>query len=177
MQQPRPRSACRWSCGLGLPTRRQRREASACGHRWCIAPASSPMLPSQDCVTNSSCGRHTCPSRPFCDRGHPSAWPLGWPSQTGLAPRKICKHRATRIGPRAKPTPVTDHVRCASKADLALRAVEVGCCLSSGHDVATKLRCLGLCKVEMSLGGLAGSVSRRRGDQHIGAAPASRGSF
>jgi hypothetical protein len=39
--------------------------------------------------------------------------------------------------------------------------------------VATKLRCLGLCKVEMSLGGLVGSVSRRRGDHHIGAAPAS----
>ena len=44
-------------------------------------------------------------------------------------------------------------------------------------DVATKLRCLGLCKVEMSLGGLAGSVSRRRGDHHIGAAPAQRGDF
>jgi hypothetical protein len=43
--------------------------------------------------------------------------------------------------------------------------------------VATKLRCLGLCKVEMSLGSLAGSVSRRRGDHHIGAAPASAGSF
>jgi hypothetical protein len=53
----------------------------------------------------------------------------------------------------------------------------VGSCLISGHDVATKLRCLGLCKVEMSLGGLAGSVSRLRGDHHIGAAPASTGSF
>lgn len=47
----------------------------------------------------------------------------------------------------------------------------------NGHDVATKLRCLCLCKVEMSLGGIAGSVSRRRGDHHIGAAPASAGSF
>jgi hypothetical protein len=32
-------------------------------------------------------------------------------------------------------------------------------------------------KVEMSLGGIAGSVSRRRGEHHIGAAPASAGSF
>jgi hypothetical protein len=39
-------------------------------------------------------------------------------------------------------------------------------------NVATKLRCLDFCKVEMSLGSLAGSVSRRRGDHHIGAAPA-----
>jgi hypothetical protein len=43
--------------------------------------------------------------------------------------------------------------------------------------VATKLRYLCLCKVEMSLGGIAGSVSRRRGDDHIGAAPASAESF
>ena len=43
--------------------------------------------------------------------------------------------------------------------------------------VATKLRCLCLCKVEMSLGGIAGGVSRRRGDHHIGAAPASAESF
>ena len=56
-------------------------------------------------------------------------------------------------------------------------ACEVSSYLNNGHDVATKLRCLGLCKVEMSLGGLAGSVSRRRGDHPIGAAPASRGSF
>jgi hypothetical protein len=42
-------------------------------------------------------------------------------------------------------------------------------------DVATKLRGLCLCKVEMSLGGIAGSVSRRRGDHHIGAASASAG--
>jgi hypothetical protein len=41
--------------------------------------------------------------------------------------------------------------------------------------VATKLRSLCLCKVEMSLGGVAGSVSRRRGDHHIGAAPTSAG--
>jgi hypothetical protein len=34
------------------------------------------------------------------------------------------------------------------------------------------LRCHCLCKVEMSLGGIAGSVSRRGGDHHIGAAPA-----
>src|SRR5258707_10352763 len=39
--------------------------------------------------------------------------------------------------------------------------------------VATKLRCPLLCKVKMSLGSLAGSVSRRRGDLHIAAAPAS----
>jgi hypothetical protein len=43
--------------------------------------------------------------------------------------------------------------------------------------VATKLKCHCLCKVEMSLGGIAGSVSRRRGDHHIGAAPALAGSF
>jgi hypothetical protein len=43
--------------------------------------------------------------------------------------------------------------------------------------VATKLRCHCLCKVEMSLGGIGGSVSRRRGDHHIGAAPASPGGF
>jgi hypothetical protein len=43
--------------------------------------------------------------------------------------------------------------------------------------VATKLRCHCLCKVEMSLGGIAGSVSRRRGDHHIGAVPAWAGSF
>jgi hypothetical protein len=43
--------------------------------------------------------------------------------------------------------------------------------------VATKLRCLCLCKVEMSLGGIAGSVSSRLGDHHIGAEPASPGGF
>jgi hypothetical protein len=44
-------------------------------------------------------------------------------------------------------------------------------------DVATKLKCLDLRKVEMSLGGLAGSLSRRRGDHHIGAAPGLAQSF
>src|SRR5258708_3307231 len=34
-----------------------------------------------------------------------------------------------------------------------------------------------LCKVKMSLGSLAGSVSRRRGDLHIAAAPASAVGF
>jgi hypothetical protein len=42
---------------------------------------------------------------------------------------------------------------------------------------ATKLRCICLCKVEMSLGGIAGSVSSRLGDHHIGAEPASPGGF
>jgi hypothetical protein len=43
--------------------------------------------------------------------------------------------------------------------------------------VATKLRCHCLCKVEMSISGTAGSVSRRRGDHHIGAVPAWAGFF
>jgi hypothetical protein len=71
------------------------------------------------------------------------------------------------------------------EADIDIRRSKVRCSLESGHDskavpsqfVATKLRCLCLCKVEMSLGGIAGSVSRRRGDHHIGAAPASAESF
>jgi proline dehydrogenase len=49
--------------------------------------------------------------------------------------------------------------------------------LCQQRNVATKLRCLGLCKVEMSLDRLAGSVSRRRGGHHIGAAPAHAGRF
>jgi hypothetical protein len=65
------------------------------------------------------------------------------------------------------------------KAGLALRGMMSA--LTPRTDmriaVATKLRCLCLCKVEMSLGGIAGSVSRRRGDHHIGAAPASAGVF
>src|SRR5260221_11814313 len=56
-----------------------------------------------------------------------------------------------------------------------LFAYERPLCASSG--VATKLRCPLLCKVKMSLGSLAGSVSRRRGDLHIAAAPASAGGF
>jgi hypothetical protein len=64
-----------------------------------------------------------------------------------------------------------NHFRKGSNADLALRARDVSSNPSrADKSVATKLRCLGLCKVEMSLGGLAGSVSRRRGDYHIGAA-------
>src|ERR1700721_202140 len=39
--------------------------------------------------------------------------------------------------------------------------------------VATKLRCPSLSKVKMSVGGFAGSVSRRREDYPIGAVPAS----
>ncbi len=41
--------------------------------------------------------------------------------------------------------------------------------------VATKLRCLLLCKVKMSLGGFWGSLGRRCGDLNIAAAAAQAG--
>jgi hypothetical protein len=66
-------------------------------------------------------------------------------------------------------------VRKGSKAGLALSVDEVGFYPNNGHDVATKLRCLCLCKVEMSLGSFRGSLGRRCGDVVIGAAAAQAG--
>src|ERR1700722_15446953 len=89
---------------------------------------------------------------------------------TGSRGTSACSHLMSEMGQSEKHSTRTDVFRSSPKKNVVLAAPKL-------TFVATKLRCLCLCKVEMSLGGRAGSVSRRRGDHPIGAASASAASF